>query len=69
MAFDTDRGVVVLHGGRAYQNSMTVYFNDTWEWDGTTWTQHSSSGPTVSPGASMYYDSARRLVVLYGDGD
>jgi len=37
MAYDSNRGVVVLFGGA---DSNTDYgLNDTWEYDGTTWVQ------------------------------
>lgn len=59
MAFDTSRGVSVLFGaGRD--------LNETWEWDGTSWTQRMVAGP--SAGQCMAYDSARQVVVLVGFG-
>jgi hypothetical protein len=36
MAFDEARGVLVLYGG--YRNPCTGALGDTWEFDGTTWT-------------------------------
>jgi YVTN family beta-propeller protein len=63
MAFDSSRGRVVLFGG--YDGSLR---NDTWEYDGTTWT----AGPAAPPGLTgrrahaMAYDSARGRVVLFG---
>ncbi len=47
----------------------TVLFvrNETWEWDGSTWSQRlSGSTPSVAPGASLAFDSARACTVLYG---
>src|SRR6266705_3485334 len=58
MAYDTARGRVVLFGG--YDGTSNL--GDTWEWDGTTWTQRASSGP---PGGEMVYDAARGRVVLF----
>jgi len=40
LAFDADRGVVVLFGGGEVRNS------ETWEWDGQTWTQQQDIGPS-----------------------
>lgn len=37
MAADWNRGRVVLFGGRS--NATLAEFDDTWEWDGTDWTQ------------------------------
>jgi hypothetical protein len=61
-AFDESRGVAVLFGGG--NNGL---LGDTWEWDGTVWTQRQ---PTVSPparyGASMVYDTGRQKIMLFG---
>src|SRR5262249_46735064 len=40
MAYDPGRHVTVLFGG---SNLAGTFFTDTWEWDGTTWTQRASS--------------------------
>jgi hypothetical protein len=63
MAYDGAGGDIVLFGG---EGSSGTYFNDTWTWDGTTWTQQS---PPVSPSArvaNMTYDAATQTVVLFG---
>ena len=56
MAYDAVRQRVVLFGG---SNTNTI-LNDTWEYDGTTWTQRT---PATSPSArgahAMAYDAAR----------
>src|SRR5206468_3372590 len=61
---DAARRKVVLFGGYCCN---TVYYDDTWVWDGTSWSQEQ---PPMSPGprtrASMAYDAARREVVLFG---
>lgn len=64
MVYDSVRQRIVLFGGHTASSS----FNDTWEWNGTSWSQ---VFPTVSiPGRrgehAMAYDSARQRVVLYG---
>jgi len=59
MAYDDDRGVVVLFGG--YEHA------ETWEYDGTTWTQRvTPSAPPGSFGNGLVYDAARRRTVFYG---
>ncbi|BCM88644.1 hypothetical protein IAD21_00485 [Abditibacteriota bacterium] len=69
MAYDSARGVTVLFGG----NGNPQVLNDTWEWNGTTWTQKTLNGATGSPPArqthSMVYDSARGVSVLFGGSD
>src|ERR1035438_5569144 len=47
--------------------SSRAWFNDTWTWDGSNWTQKSPQ--TSPPGrtyAAMAYDSARGQAVLFG---
>jgi len=57
-------GNMVLFGGAT---SSGIFLNDTWTWDGTTWTQQS---PPVSPSPraqmAMAYDPATDSVVLFG---
>ena len=42
MVYDANRQVVVMFGGAG----DTAAFGDTWEWDGTAWTQRTLAGPT-----------------------
>jgi hypothetical protein len=62
MAYDPAIGEMVLFGGDA-----TDFLDDTWSYDGSTWTEKS---PTTSPpareAASMAYDPAIGKVVLFG---
>jgi hypothetical protein len=39
LAYDSNRGRVVLFGGNPDPNQANVFFIDTWEWDGSYWTQ------------------------------
>jgi hypothetical protein len=54
---------VVLSGGQAPGHT----FGDTWTWDGTTWTKQAPAA-SLPPrwGASMAYDAATGIVVLFG---
>src|SRR5438093_448817 len=61
MAYDAVRGRVTLFGGRGGSS-----LGDTWEWEGTTWTQRASSGPSPRSGHAMAYDEVRGRVVLFG---
>ncbi len=62
LTYDAARQRVVLFGG--YNGSV---YSDTWEWDGTNWTQKT---PATSPSARNYhalvYDAARQRVLLFG---
>lgn len=66
-AYDSDRHVTVLFGGEIDAISGSPLAADTWEFDGTNWTQRF---PTVSPPArdmaQMVYDSKRHRCVLFG---
>jgi Immunoglobulin I-set domain len=62
MAYDSARGVVVLFGGAA----GATYNGETWEWNGSAWTQRVVSGPTARGLHAMAYDSARGVCVLFG---
>ncbi len=63
LAYDVARQRVVLFGG----GGNTGVLSDTWEWDGSNWTQRA---PTNSPSSRVYhamaYDAARQRVVLFG---
>jgi hypothetical protein len=61
-AFDTRRGVGVLFGG----TDGTSSFGDTWEWDGSAWTQKTVQGPSPRAGAAMAFDPLVGAVVLFG---
>jgi hypothetical protein len=67
MATDTKRSRVVLFGGETNSCSDTV-LGDTWEWNGTSWTQIAVSGNTPSPrvNSGFVYDSALGASVLFG---
>jgi len=63
MAYDAAREQVVMFGG----NGQYVYWNDTWVWDGTNWTQkHPTNAPPNRRGNVMTYDAAHNVVVLFG---
>ncbi len=67
MAYDSQRHVCVLFGGRRPGNTAPfVYFGETWEWDGINWTIRSNSGPSGREQHGMCYDSDRAVTVLYG---
>ena len=63
MVWDTARDRVVLFGGMTSKGESS----ETWEWDGTSWTQRF---PAVSPPPlwehAMAYDERRQRVVVFG---
>ncbi len=66
-AYDPKRGVVVLFGGVVFfsVSPFTQYFHDTWEYDGTTWTQKQITGPDKYAGA-MSWDPVSQRILLSG---
>jgi hypothetical protein len=66
MTYDEAAGNVVLFGGCSVTGPPCTFLNDTWTWDGTTWTQQF---PPISPSArvtSIAYDGATKTAVLFG---
>ncbi|MEI6775568.1 MAG: kelch repeat-containing protein [Chloroflexales bacterium] len=64
LAYDATRQRVVLFGGYVINGS---YLNDTWEWNGTTWTQRMpANSPPARYGNTLAYDATRQRVVLFG---
>jgi len=65
-AYDSLRGVIVMFGG-CMPNGCPSSYADTWEWDGTDWTQRfPPTSPPLRSSHGMAYDSLRRKTVLYG---
>ncbi len=63
MVFDAARGVTVLFGG---VNGSGQTLDQTWEWNGTSWTLHATAGPSPRTGHAMAYDSHRGVTILFG---
>lgn len=62
-AYDAERRRVVLYGG---QTAGNMFFGDTWEWDGATWTRAALlGGPPERRGMGMTYDEKRRAVLVF----
>lgn len=40
--------------------------NDTWEWDGQSWTQVEADGPSPRSDHVMAFDSIRNRTILFG---
>jgi hypothetical protein len=65
MSYDSARGLTVLFGGH-YLDTIDHYFADTWEWNGTAWTQRAANGPSARYGQAMAFDMAGGVAVLFG---
>ncbi len=68
MTFDSRRGVVVLYGGNIGGSAgIPVYSNETWEYNGATWTQRNIPNPPPARGTgAMIFDERRGVCVLFG---
>lgn len=69
MVYDEAREVVVLYSGLEAQFSTTP-IGDTWEWDGTNWTEVKTpaSPPARTPHHNLAYDPTTGQVLLFGGG-
>jgi hypothetical protein len=66
MAYDVARGRTVLFGG---SKDIATPLRDTWEWDGTSWTQlQPATRPSERDGHAMAYLAPGRIV-LFGGND
>lgn len=62
MAYDAATNTVLLFGG----GDDSGLLDDTWSWDGSTWTQLTpATSPTARYGPSMAYDAATGTVLLF----
>jgi hypothetical protein len=64
MAYHAPSGKVVLFGGVNADGS--IFFGDTWTWDGTDWTQQAPAHSPSGRRAPLVYDAATGTVVLFG---
>lgn len=61
-AYDPVRQRLVLFGGF----SRGGYNNETWAWDGRSWTLTDTTGPSARNWPQMAWDARRRVLVLFG---
>jgi hypothetical protein len=67
LAYDAAHQDVVLFGGLGVGEAQ---FDDTWIWNGTTWSQESPKAqPSARYGATMTFDVKRNATVLFGGDD
>jgi hypothetical protein len=66
VAYDSDRGVVIVHGGLQGRGQV---MDETWEWDGQSWQVFPATGPGGREGAGMAYDRTSRQTTLFGGAD
>ncbi len=68
MAFDRDRGRVVLFGGFTHNGiNGNLRSGETWEYDGRDWTlRMPTNAPLPRAYPTLFYDPVRKVTMLYG---
>jgi hypothetical protein len=67
MAYDPPSGTVVLYSGLAFSGSGGLNVGETWEFNGTAWTNVTRSGnPGYRFGAELTYDAKDGYLLLFG---
>lgn len=73
LAYDLARGKCVLFGGFGMEAEGDVsytHLGDTWEWDGSAWSEsHPNMAPSARAAHALAYDVQRQRCVLYGGAD
>lgn len=65
MVYDFNRGTVVMYGG--YTSSSSQYYDDTWTYDGSDWTQLSpATKPAGRRNFAGAYDNVNGKTLIYG---
>ncbi len=69
LAYDTAAGFLLLFGGTSWCPGSTTSLcalNDSWEFNGSTWTNLSLRGPRAEASAMAYDARAKKVVLLQG---
>ena len=68
LAYNPGTGQLVLFGGNGPTGTGSIgALNDTWTWNGTTWTpQTPATNPPARNGAALAYDPATGQLILFG---
>ena len=66
-AYDDKRNVLVLFGGTNVIDRNRKYYDDTWEWNGKSWTKiETPVNCGMRYSAKMIYDPVRSACILFG---
>jgi hypothetical protein len=72
MAYDAATGTVLMFGGEAIVSGGGLQMeNETWSWNGTTWTQlFPGNSPSIRCNAAMaYFPPTGKVILFSGAGD
>ncbi len=66
LAYDPVRGVTVLFGGQTRLAEDAPSLADTWEWDGSRWSNRAVAPAAPRDHIAMAFDPGSKAVMLYG---
>lgn len=68
MVYDSKRNRTIVFGGMGTgaPGQPPPTLSDTWEFDGTIWTQKQVAGPGARSGVGAAFDSKRGIVMIFG---
>jgi cysteine-rich repeat protein len=68
VVYDSKRDRLVIFGGATEPTTFSAghVLGDTWEWNGSTWTEITSAGPPLRWGHVMVFDPVRGVSVMAG---
>jgi hypothetical protein len=67
LTYDPIQGVAILFGGESVASGTGVDLNDTWSWDGSTWTQlFPVTSPSPRQQQAAVFDSAGGYILMVG---
>jgi hypothetical protein len=67
MVYDPVTQNDILFGGYGRNSKgQVISFGDTWSWNGSSWTQVASRGPSGRASGAMVFDAATSNIVLFG---
>jgi uncharacterized protein (TIGR03437 family) len=67
MAFDAAHGQLIMFGGAVNQGFIGTLLNDTWAWDGSSWTRlFPQNMPPARDANGFAYDASHGNIVMYG---
>jgi hypothetical protein len=66
MTYDSVRSRTILFGGGLLIGGQPGSVNDTWEWNGESWTQLADIGPPARQDHASCFDSVRQTALLFG---
>lgn len=70
LAYDAARQTAIMFGGTSCTSQSCSTVNETWKWDGVSWTQlFPAHSPPPKADASMAYDPATQTIVLFGGSE